>query len=70
MAIDGIYSHWITDDILAMARPNKAAMEKHGMVDKFKVNNNNNNHHLIRYDLYYIVFVKILEPDKVDECLF
>jgi hypothetical protein len=22
MAIDGVFSHWITDDILAMARPN------------------------------------------------
>ena len=37
MAIDGIYSHWITDDILAMARPNTAAMKKHGLVSKFKV---------------------------------
>ena len=37
MAIDGIYSHWITDDILAMARPNTAAMKKHGLVEQFKV---------------------------------
>ena len=39
MAIDGIYSHWITDDILAMARPNTAAMKKHSLVTKFKVYN-------------------------------
>ena len=37
MAIDGIYSHWITDDILAMARPNTAAMKKDKLVEQFKV---------------------------------
>ncbi|KFM80153.1 Protein tyrosine phosphatase domain-containing protein 1, partial [Stegodyphus mimosarum] len=28
MAINGIYSHWITNDILAMARPNTETIEK------------------------------------------
>ena len=28
IAVPGIYSHWITDDILAMARPNTASMTK------------------------------------------
>ena len=37
MAINGIYSHWITNDILAMARPNTAAIQKHALVQKFKV---------------------------------
>ena len=27
MALKGIYSHWITEDILAMARPNSAQIE-------------------------------------------
>ena len=36
MAIDGIYSHWITDDLLAMARPNMSAIKKHKIVEQFK----------------------------------
>jgi hypothetical protein len=26
MAVDGVFSHWITDDILAMARPNTGGL--------------------------------------------
>ena len=37
MAIDGIYSHWITENILAMARPNTAAMKKYNLITQFKV---------------------------------
>ena len=35
-AVSGIYSHWITDDIMAMARPNTTAIKKHKMVDQFQ----------------------------------
>ena len=37
MAIDGIYSHWITNEILAMSRPNTEAMKKYEIVQQFKV---------------------------------
>ena len=59
MAIDGIYSHWITDDILAMARPNTAAMKKHSLVTKFKVYNFSleNSHNV---EIYYRYGTKIL----------
>ena len=33
---DGIYSHWITDDLLAMARPNTENMAKYKTVQQFK----------------------------------
>ncbi|XP_054721880.1 protein tyrosine phosphatase domain-containing protein 1-like [Uloborus diversus] len=36
MAINGIYSHWITNDILAMARPNTEAIEKYNIIQQFK----------------------------------
>ncbi|KAF2351426.1 Protein-tyrosine phosphatase-like [Trinorchestia longiramus] len=35
-AIDGIYSHWITPDILAMARPNADVIEKKNIVQQFQ----------------------------------
>jgi len=35
MAVDGLYSHWVTEDILAMARPNSAEVEKHDMIQSF-----------------------------------
>ena len=36
-AINGIYSHWVTDGILAMSRPNTGAMKKYEIVQQFKV---------------------------------
>ncbi|CAD5227025.1 unnamed protein product [Bursaphelenchus xylophilus] len=39
MAIRGLYSSWITDDILAMARPTEDAMEKFDIIESFKKNN-------------------------------
>ncbi|XP_063680632.1 protein tyrosine phosphatase domain-containing protein 1-like isoform X2 [Bolinopsis microptera] len=36
MAIPGLFSHWVTDNILAMARPNYTEMKKHSMIDSFK----------------------------------
>ncbi len=35
MAISGIYSHWVTEDLVAMARPNTRLIEK-GLIDEFK----------------------------------
>ena len=56
MAIDGIYSHWITDDILAMARPNTAAMKKHSLVTKFKVYNFSlENPHIVKILFVFII---------------
>ncbi|XP_054168896.1 protein tyrosine phosphatase domain-containing protein 1-like [Oppia nitens] len=34
-AIPGVYSHWITDDILAMARPNTDVIEKYDLIKYF-----------------------------------
>ncbi|XP_035209404.1 protein tyrosine phosphatase domain-containing protein 1-like isoform X2 [Stegodyphus dumicola] len=36
MAINGIYSHWITNDILAMARPNTETIEKYNVIQQFR----------------------------------
>ena len=36
VAVDGLYSHWVTDDLLAMARPNTENMSKHNTVQQFK----------------------------------
>ena len=36
VATEGIYSHWITDDLLAMARPNTENMAKYKTVQQFK----------------------------------
>ncbi|KAG8198529.1 hypothetical protein JTE90_026432 [Oedothorax gibbosus] len=36
MAVNGIYSHWITNDILAMARPNTEAIEKYNVIQQFR----------------------------------
>ena len=35
-AIEGLFSHWITDDILAMARPNTSAITKHKILEQFQ----------------------------------
>ncbi|XP_050412029.1 protein tyrosine phosphatase domain-containing protein 1 [Patella vulgata] len=34
-AIKGLYSHWITDNILAMARPTNEGIEKYQILDQF-----------------------------------
>ena len=36
MAIKGIYSHWVTDNLLAMARPNTGLIKKAGLTEEFK----------------------------------
>ncbi|XP_043192113.1 protein tyrosine phosphatase domain-containing protein 1-like [Amphibalanus amphitrite] len=36
MAVDGIYSHWITDDILAMARPNTKTIREKSTIEHFR----------------------------------
>lgn len=36
MAIDGVFSHWITDDILAMARPRDILIKKGNLIHKMK----------------------------------
>ncbi|KAI6187416.1 hypothetical protein M3Y98_00241000 [Aphelenchoides besseyi] len=36
MAIDGLYSNWVTDDILAMARLTHLAIEKFDIIKQFK----------------------------------
>ncbi|KAL5258499.1 hypothetical protein ACHWQZ_G009110 [Mnemiopsis leidyi] len=36
MAIPGIFSHWVTENILAMARPNYTEMKNHDMIQSFK----------------------------------
>ncbi|UYV76444.1 PTPDC1 [Cordylochernes scorpioides] len=35
-AVPGVYSHWVTEDILAMARPNTPAMESHSLLAHFR----------------------------------
>ncbi|KAK5639261.1 hypothetical protein RI129_011753 [Pyrocoelia pectoralis] len=36
LAIQGIYSHWITDDILAMARPSTTVIIKKNIIEQFQ----------------------------------
>ncbi len=36
MAVRGIYSHWITDDILAMARPSTELFKIYDIIEQFK----------------------------------
>lgn len=36
MAINGVFSHWITQDMLAMARPTTKAIEKFKIIDQMK----------------------------------
>ncbi|KDR18115.1 protein tyrosine phosphatase domain-containing protein 1-like [Zootermopsis nevadensis] len=36
MAIDGIFSHWVTDDILAMARPSTEIIKTRNIIGQFK----------------------------------
>ena len=38
MALKGIYSHWITENILAMARPNSAQIESNDLIKQFNSN--------------------------------
>ncbi|ESO97104.1 hypothetical protein LOTGIDRAFT_174629 [Lottia gigantea] len=35
MAVDGLFSHWVTDNILAMARPTNSGIQKYKIVDQF-----------------------------------
>ncbi|XP_064605201.1 protein tyrosine phosphatase domain-containing protein 1-like isoform X2 [Liolophura sinensis] len=35
-AIKGLYSHWVTDNILAMARPSTQGIETYKIIDQFK----------------------------------
>ena len=35
-AIKGVFSHWVTDDLLAMARPNTALIENGRLIEEFK----------------------------------
>ncbi|XP_056001516.1 protein tyrosine phosphatase domain-containing protein 1-like isoform X2 [Ostrea edulis] len=35
MAIDGLYSNWVTDNILAMARPSTKQMKENNILDQF-----------------------------------
>ncbi|KAI2811857.1 Protein tyrosine phosphatase domain-containing protein 1 [Blomia tropicalis] len=37
-AIPELYSHWITEDILAMARPSNESIRKHKLIEMFKKN--------------------------------
>ncbi|CAD5220198.1 unnamed protein product [Bursaphelenchus okinawaensis] len=39
MAISGLYSSWITDDIMAMARPTEEAIQKFDIIESFQKNN-------------------------------
>merc|ERR1719192_2903534 len=34
-ALNGIYSHWITEDLLAMARPNTSQIKQHDIIGQF-----------------------------------
>ncbi|XP_023712308.1 protein tyrosine phosphatase domain-containing protein 1 isoform X2 [Cryptotermes secundus] len=36
MAIDGVFSHWVTDDILAMARPSTEIIKNKKIIEQFK----------------------------------
>lgn len=36
MALRGLYSAWVTPDILAMARPTSVTVEKHDLIKQFK----------------------------------
>lgn len=36
MDINGLYSNWITKDILATARPTKDAIEEFNIIEQFK----------------------------------
>ncbi|CAE1285895.1 PTPDC1 [Acanthosepion pharaonis] len=36
MVINGLFSHWVTDNILAMSRPNTAAIKEFNIIQQFK----------------------------------
>jgi len=38
-SIKGVYSTWVLDDVLAMARPSTSTIEKYNMIQQFKDNN-------------------------------
>ncbi|XP_061179214.1 protein tyrosine phosphatase domain-containing protein 1-like [Saccostrea echinata] len=38
MHIDGLYSNWVTDNILAMARPSTKQIKEHNIIQQFKKN--------------------------------
>ena len=35
-ALDGLYSHWVTESVLAMARPSTLLFRKHRLIEQFK----------------------------------
>jgi protein tyrosine phosphatase domain-containing protein 1 len=35
-AIRGLYSNWITDQVIAMARPSERAIQEHNIIAQFK----------------------------------
>ena len=35
-ALKGLFSHWVTDDILAMARPSTVLFREHDLIGQFK----------------------------------
>ena len=35
-ALKGLFSHWVTEDILAMARPSTVLFREHDLIDQFK----------------------------------
>ena len=35
-ALRGLFSHWVTDDIVAMARPSSQLFEKYQLIEQFK----------------------------------
>ena len=35
-ALEGLFSHWVTEDILAMARPSTVLFREHALIDQFK----------------------------------
>lgn len=35
-ALEGLFSHWVTEDILAMARPSTVLFREYDLIDQFK----------------------------------
>lgn len=36
MALNGLFSHWVTDNVLAMARPSTFLFREHNLIEQFK----------------------------------
>jgi len=54
MAVQGLYSHWITDSILAMARPSTSLLQNNGLIQEFK-----------RYQLYIAFFLLVIMKEVI-----